>query len=79
MLYPVSLTQKWQMTLPKDVRRLFDIDKPGKVLIEVSEKKNTITIKKTPSIFDLAGTFVPRRKINAVKTRSVFESAYERT
>lgn len=82
MLYPTTITQKWQMTIPKSVRKLLDITSPGKVFVQVQKKERTIMIKQSPSIFDLAGTYTPRDKkkiINAVKIRDYMETHYERT
>jgi len=82
MLYPTTITSKWQMTLPKGVRGMLGIRKPGKTFIRVDEKKQVIAVVQPPSIFDLAGTFTPKNKkkiMNAVKTRDYMEKHYERT
>lgn len=78
MLYPVSITSKWQMTIPKAVRKILNLNQPGKVVIEVDKEQKTLKINKTPDIFSLAGTFRPKRAINALKTRKLFEKYYER-
>lgn len=82
MLYPTTITAKWQMTIPKQVRKTLGLKRPGRAVLSVEPKQKTITIQQPPSIFDLAGTFVPkgkRRKVNVVKTRDYFERHYGRT
>lgn len=78
MLYPTTITSKWQMTLPKAARNALGIGKPGKVLLSVDNKKQVMSVTPAPSIFDLAGTFVTKKKINVVKTRDYFEHRYGR-
>lgn len=82
MLYPTTITEKWQMTIPKQVRKIFGVTRPGRVYLELKDKEKTIAIKQGPSIFDLAGTFIPKgkkRKLDVVKTRTYFERHYGRT
>mgnify|MGYP001577017805 CR=1 FL=1 len=81
MLYPTTITSKWQMTIPKDVRELLGIRKPGKTFIRVDEKKQVIAVTQPPSIFDLAGTFKPKRHkgVSVLKAREYMQRHYERT
>lgn len=82
MLYPTTITSKWQMTLTRDVRELLDIRSPGRVFLDVDNKKKVMKVKKVPTLFDLAGTYTPknRKKImNAVKIREYMEKQYART
>lgn len=81
MLYPTTITQKWQMTIPVPVRKYFGVTRPGRVFLELHDKEKAVTITQGPSIFDLAGTFVPKgkkRKFDVVKTREYFEKYYGR-
>lgn len=74
-----TITQKWQMTLPKDIRTLLGIYEPGRVFISANKKTKTMKIKKPESIFDLAGKLVPKRKpIDPVKIRELMENNYVR-
>tara|TARA_Y100000310_G_scaffold331795_2_gene406046 strand:+ start:135 stop:341 length:207 start_codon:yes stop_codon:yes gene_type:complete len=67
------------MTLPKQIRAIFGLDTPGRVTLDVDKKNNSITIKKQKDVFDLAGTFVPKRKTSdPVKLRSYMEKRYKR-
>lgn len=78
MLYPTTITNKWQMTIPDAARKLLGLNETGKVLIEVKAKEKSFQIKKTPTIFQLAGTFKPAKKISALRTRELLEKHYER-
>ena len=66
------------MTIPRSIREILEINTPGKVLIDVAEKEKSIKIKKSPLFFDIAGTFKPKRALNAVKIRKLMETSYER-
>lgn len=79
MLIPTTITSKWQMTIPRAARLSLGLDKPGKVLLEVEKKMGKLLIRKPVDIFSLAGTFKPKKTINAVKIREMMEKSYERT
>ncbi len=82
MMIPTSITSKWQMTIPREIRKALGLKKPGRVLLSLERKQKTLKIHQPKSIFDLAGTFVPRgkrRKVDVVKTRDYFERHYGRT
>jgi len=82
MFYPTTITSKWQMTIPKQVRETLGLKRQGRVVIGVEPAKKSFTIHQPPSIFDLAGTFTPKDKrkiIDAVKIRDYMEKHYERT
>jgi AbrB family looped-hinge helix DNA binding protein len=80
MLYPTTITSKWQMTLPKAARDLLDIKSTGKVMLDVDPKKKIMMVKKSPSFLDLAGTFVPKKNkgVSVLKAREYMEKHYER-
>lgn len=78
MLIPTTITSKWQMTIPLAVRLALSLDKPGKFLLEVEKKKGRIKITKPVDILSLAGTFKPKKVINAVAIRDYMEKHYER-
>ena len=81
MLYPTTITQKWQMTIPKAVRKAIGLTRPGRVVLTVEPKRKTFSIDQPLSIVDLAGTFKPRRNkgVNVLKAREWMERHYERT
>lgn len=81
-MYHTTLTKKWQMTIPKQVRKALGLTHPGRIVVGVEPKRKAFMINQPPSLFDLAGTFTPKDKrkiIDAVKTREFFETRYERT
>lgn len=81
MLYPTTITEKWQMTIPKAVRTSLGLTRTGRVVIAVEPKRKAFMISQPPSILDLAGTFTPKDKrkiIDAVKARDLLETSYER-
>lgn len=82
MLYPTTITKKWQMTIPKAVRKALGFTRTGRVVIAVEPKRKAFMISQPPSLFDLAGKFTPKDKrkiVDAVKARDFFETRYERT
>ena len=82
MLYPTTITEKWQMTIPKAVRRAIGLKRPGRVVLTVEPQRKAFLIDQPLSIFELAGTFTPKDKrkiIDAVKVRHYMETHYERT
>lgn len=83
MLYPTTITQKWQMTLPKTIRESLGLEKPGKVFIQtVDKKKKLLRIVSQPTLLDLAGSLPPKnkhgQKLDAVKIREYMEKHYKR-
>lgn len=83
MFYPTTITQKWQMTIPKGVRLLLGWQEPGEALIEVvDKKKKLLRLSKKPSFLELAGTLPAKnkrgKKIDILKTRDYMEKHYER-
>lgn len=83
MLYPTTITQKWQMTIPKKVRDLLGLKDPGEALLEVvDKKKKVLKLVKKPSFLDLAGTLPAKnkkgKKIDVLKTREYMEKHYQR-
>ncbi len=81
MLYPTTITEKWQMTIPKAVRKSLGLTRTGRVVIAVEPKRKAFMINQPPSLFDLAGTFTPRRNkgVSVLKAREYMERHYERT
>lgn len=69
------------MTIPKQARKALGIKRSGRVLLAVEPKRKTFTIHQPKSIFDLAGTFHPKRNkgVSVLKAREYFERHYGRT
>lgn len=73
-----TITQKWQVTLPKEIRTFLGLEKPGRVLLEVDRKKKLLKIESAPDILSLAGKFKAKKTINALKIREIMEHDYQR-
>lgn len=73
-----TVTQKGQVTLPKQLREAVGISVYDKVFVEADADQ--ITIKPSKDIFDLAGTFHPKKNKNKSpsQARSLMEKQYKR-
>jgi len=78
------LSSKGQIVLPKALRQRFGFDKGDFIELSVVEEptinEKVIYIKKSPSIFELAGTFKPKNKkiLKPENVRKYMEKNYER-
>lgn len=77
MTYQTTITRKGQITIPKEIRDILELEKGKKLEIELERKKREIKIKPTPDILDLAGTFRPKKVVNAVKIRELMAKMYK--
>lgn len=82
MLQSTTITQKWQMTLPKNIRDLLKIKKPGSFLLEVVDRKEKlIKIRRKASFLELAGSIPAKYKkgknIDRLDIRDYMEKNYE--
>ena len=66
------------MTIPLAARQALALTEPGRVILEIEKEEKKIKIKKPVSFLDLAGTFKPKKKVDAVKIRNLMEKSYER-
>lgn len=73
-----TVTQKGQITIPKQLRDKFGMGKYDKVIVKSA--KNYIQIKPTFDLLDIAGTFHPRKNKNksALEAREYMEKHYKR-
>lgn len=78
MVFATTITSKWQMTIPQLVRQQLGLTRPGKVLLEIKNGNKSLKITEPVDFFKLAGTFKPKKVINAVKLRKLTEQRYER-
>ncbi len=77
-MYPATITQKGQVTIPKKLRVKYGFRNYDRVIIEPG--KDHVKIKPVKDILDLAGTFKPRKNANVsvLKAREEMEKSYER-
>lgn len=73
-----TVTQKGQVTLPKQIRETLGIHEYDRVTVEAG--KDHIKIKPTFDILDIAGTFVPKKnkRKSALAARGAMEKHYKR-
>lgn len=83
MLVTTTITQKWQMTLPKDIRQFLGIKKPGQVTVEVVDlQRKLLRIQKRSSFLKMAGILPAKNKkgqtLDVLKIRDLMEKEYSR-
>lgn len=79
MTYATTLTQKGQITLPKNIRDILGLRIGDKITLKlVDKKKKQIKIERIPSLEELAGSFKVKNPIDPVKIREYMETHYER-
>lgn len=71
-----SITQKGQITIPKNLRDKVRLTPYSKVYLEAD--KNFIKIIPTYDILDLAGQFKPKKKKGILKGRDQLDKSYNR-
>jgi len=71
-----SLTQKGQITIPKKLRKKYNIEKYEKLFLE--EGIGHIKIKPAKDILSFAGTIKPKKKGSVLLARESIETNYKR-
>ncbi|MDP1710247.1 MAG: AbrB/MazE/SpoVT family DNA-binding domain-containing protein [bacterium] len=71
-----TVTQKGQVTIPSEFRRLLGIKPYSKVAVSVSKK--AVKIEPTLDILDLAGFIKAPKSMNALKAREYMQTHYKR-
>ena len=78
MSYQTTITRKGQITIPKEIRDLFDLHRHKKLVVEVKKKKKEITIRPAYDFLQIAKGIKVKRKLDPVKAREYMEEHYER-
>jgi AbrB family looped-hinge helix DNA binding protein len=78
MTYYTTITQKGQIVIPVELRKMLELKVNEKLILEIGENRQEIILKPAVDILDLAGSLKPKRKISALKAREKFEKNYER-
>lgn len=77
--FSTTITQKGQITLPKQLRELLGLSTGQRVGIAVVDpKQNTMQVKPVPSLMSLAGKYKVKKPMDPVKTREYMEKHYQR-
>jgi AbrB family looped-hinge helix DNA binding protein len=78
MQYIASVTQKGQVTIPKEIRDEIKIKIRGKVRIEKAKDHVKVYPDDVPNILDLAGKFKVPKGTNVLRAREDMEKNYAR-
>lgn len=78
MNYLTTITQKGQITIPKGIRKILELEKGEKLQVEFERKKKVIKIKPAYDFLEIARKIRVKKKINPVKAREYMEKFYER-
>ena len=76
MQFITTITQKGQITIPKEFREAMGLGVENRVRIVLEEGE--IKIQKIPDVLELAGRFEVKGKVNALKAREEFEKNFSR-
>lgn len=76
MPFASTVTQKGQITIPKDLREMLSIQKYSRVRFQA--EKNYLKVFPEEDILDLAGKYKPKTKKSVLKAREKFEKTYQR-
>lgn len=78
MAYQTTITQKGQITIPKEIRDILHLGKSKKVLIELEESGTTARIVPAYDFLEVAKKIKVKKKINPITARAQLESGYVR-
>ena len=69
MVYQTTITKKGQITIPKEIRYILELEKGKKLEIELNRKEKKIEIKPTHDFLKIAKKIKVKRKIDPLKAR----------
>ena len=83
MTFTTTITQKGQLTIPKEIRDFLGISLKDKVEIKLDRKKRVLKLEKVPNFFELGGYLHDKidhakRTIDPVAARDYMQKHYER-
>lgn len=67
MVYTTTMTQKGQITIPKEFRDLLGLKTGSKLVVSFNKTEKFIIIRPLKDIVDIAGTFSIKKQKNALK------------
>jgi len=74
--YITSMTQKGQMTVPKQVRDELHLRTSSKVVLDFDKESRTITLEPAVDILDMVGELRPAKVVPATEIRERMERDY---
>lgn len=78
MTYTATISSKGQIVIPAKLRKKLKLKAHQKIVFEIKNNSDEITLKAPQDILDLAGTFKPKKIVPATELRDIFENHYER-
>lgn len=78
MHYPATITQKGQITIPKQIRDALALKPAQRIMIDLEKDTKEIKIKPVEDFLDIAKRIRVKKKISVLKAREYFEKNYER-
>jgi len=79
MTYQTTITQKGQITIPKQIRDALELSRSTKVTITLGTNKKSATIRPADDFLNIAkGLRVGKKGIDPIKEREALEKTYER-
>lgn len=78
MHFITAMTQKGQITIPKQLRGLLNIHPRTKIRIDV-ETRGLLRLKPAQQLSDLAGSVKVKKAVDPVKIRAYMEKNYTRS
>ena len=78
MTYQTTITKKGQITIPKEIREILELEEGKKLKIEFEKRKREIKIKPAYDFLKIVRKIKVKKKIDPVKAREYMEKFYER-
>lgn len=78
MTYQTTITEKGQITIPKDIRDIFELKPFQKIIIDIEKHKKEIRLKPSRDFLEVARKIKIKNKTSVLKAREYLESSYER-
>lgn len=78
MTYQTTITRKGQITIPKEIRDILELEEGKKLELELERDKREVRIKPSHDFLKIVKTIKVKKKIDPVKVREYMEKFYER-
>lgn len=78
MTFITTITQKGQITIPKQMREFLGLKTGFNVELALDQKQTLVKVSPLPKLSDLAGSFKPKKPQDPIKLRAYMEKHYQR-